>query len=143
MSKTFKGNFYPKNSSKYVGQNSIKYRSSWEHAFMVHLDSHPNVIAWASESIKIPYFNPFLKKNTVYVPDFYILYLDKNGKQIATLIEIKPEHETFMEKAKTKRDQYAVALNTMKWGAAKLWCSQRGLHFQVLTESQLFQGKSK
>ena len=138
MSKTFKGKYVLQNPQKYVGQNQPIYRSSWEQAFMNHLDRHPNVVAWASESIKIPYKNPFTGKNTIYVPDFYIIYVDKLGRKHAEVIEIKPSKETFMEKAKSKKDQYSVALNTIKWQAAKLWCERKGINFRVLTEEQIF-----
>jgi hypothetical protein len=105
---------------------------------MSHLDRHPNVVAWASEAVKIPYKNPFTGKNTIYVPDFYVVYVDKNGRKHAEILEIKPEKEAFMEKAKSKRDQFAVALNTVKWQAAKYWCAQQGIGFRVLTEDALF-----
>ena len=72
-----RGKFYPKNAEKYVGLKTPTYRSSWEHAFMRLCDEHPNVYKWASESIKIPYRHPFTGKYTVYVPDFFIVYVDK------------------------------------------------------------------
>ena len=76
-----KGKFYPKNQEKYIGLKTPTYRSSWEQAFMRLCDEHPNVSKWASESIKIPYRHPFTGKYTVYVPDFFVVYVDKNGKK--------------------------------------------------------------
>ena len=37
---------------------------------------------WASESIKIPFQNPLTGRHTVYVPDFFIQYNNKNGKAV-------------------------------------------------------------
>ena len=70
-----KGKFYPKNQEKYIGLKTPTYRSSWEQAFMRLCDEHPNVAKWASESIKIPYRHPFTGKYTVYVPDFFVVYI--------------------------------------------------------------------
>ena len=64
------GQFEPKNPRKYVGQRVPIYRSSWEAAFMQFCDTNPNIIAWSSEPVKIPYRNPFTGKYTGYVPDF-------------------------------------------------------------------------
>ena len=82
-----KGKFHPKNQEKYIGLKTPTYRSSWEHAFMRLCDEHPNVYQWASESIKIPYRHPISGKYTIYVPDFFIVYVDKNGKKHAEIID--------------------------------------------------------
>jgi hypothetical protein len=62
-------------------------------------DEHPNVYQWASESIKIPYRHPFTGKYTVYVPDFFIVYQDKEGRKHAEMVEVKPMSQTTMESA--------------------------------------------
>ena len=85
-----RGKYEVKNPDKYVGLKKPTYRSSWEAAFMRFCDNHPSISKWASESIKIPYVNPLTGKNTVYWPDFFIVYPDKRGKNRAELIEIKP-----------------------------------------------------
>ena len=79
MSKFAKGKFTPKNPEKYVGLKNPLYRSSWEWAFMNFCDNNPSIQRWASESIKIPYRNPVTNRQTVYVPDFFIQYVDKIG----------------------------------------------------------------
>ena len=99
LPKFARGKFSPKNGDKYVGLKTPTYRSSWEHAFMRLCDEHPNVYQWASESIKIPYRHPFTGKYTVYVPDFFIVYNDKNGKKHAEMVEVKPADQTTMERA--------------------------------------------
>ena len=60
---SYKGKFKPHNPGKYVGNSlNIVYRSLWELRFMRYLDSHPNVVQWASEEITIPYYSPVDKK---------------------------------------------------------------------------------
>ena len=83
------GIYEMKNPQKYSGNKSPRYRSGWEHAFMRFCDNHPSVVNWASEAIQIPYRNPLTGKGTVYVPDFVVMYQDKNGKKHAELIEVK------------------------------------------------------
>ena len=81
MSTYAQGKFTITHPEKYSGKGQPTYRSSWEWAFMSFCDNHPAVISWASESIRIPYHNPFTNKNTIYVPDFFVMYQDKNGKK--------------------------------------------------------------
>lgn len=138
MSKWAQGEFVPRNPEKYLGTRRIKYRSSWEWTFANFCDNHPNVIGWASESIQIPYFNPVLGKQTIYVPDFLVIYVDKNGQQHGELIEVKPSKEAIAERARTARDKLVLAINTAKWRAAAAWCKQQNLVFRVVTERELF-----
>ena len=135
-----RGKFSPKNGEKYVGTKTPTYRSSWEHAFMRLCDEHPNVYQWASESIKIPYRHPFTGKFTIYVPDFFIAYADKNGKQHAEVIEIKPENQTLLEKAKSKQNQGQLIVNRAKWKNAQLWCKNKGFRFRIINEKDIFHG---
>ena len=140
-----RGKFSPKNQGKYVGLKSPTYRSSWEHAFMRLCDEHPNVYEWASESIKIPYRNPFTGKYTVYVPDFFIVYMDKNGRKHAEMIEVKPADQMTMERAgKSQAKKKQVVLNMAKWEAATAYAKQRKIRFRVVSEDDLFHnGKRK
>lgn len=110
---------------------------------MTFLDSHPSVIQWASESIKIPYVNPLTGKKSQYVPDFLVLYKDKNGKQHAELVEVKPKKEAMLENAKSKRDKAFLIVNQAKWQAALLWCKKSGVVFRLITEDELFVTKGK
>ena len=134
-----KGKFFPKNKEKYVGLKTPTYRSSWEHAFMRLCDEHPNVAKWASESNKIPYRHPFTGKYTVYVPDFFIVYTDKNGRKNAELVEVKPKSQTNMNDAgKSFAKKKQVALNMAKWEAANAYAKQNKIRFRVVSEDQLF-----
>lgn len=137
-SKFIQGYYTPINPSKYVGATKPMYRSSWELKLMQLFDTHPSFISWASESLKIPYRNPFTNKYTVYVPDFVITYTDASGRVIAEIIEVKPAKETFMEQAKSKKSKAAVALNSFKWAAAQAFAKHHGMRFRVLTESNIF-----
>lgn len=143
MSKYAQGVFLPSNPDKYIGKGSIKYRSSWEYAFMNLCDKHDAIIQWASEAIRIPYFNPLTNKQSMYVPDFFVVYEDANGKKHSELIEIKPSKEITMESAKSKRDKLMVVVNTAKWAAASQWAERNGIIFRVLSENEIFkQGKN-
>ena len=132
------GIYKPINPEKYVGTYPVYARSSWEFKVMAMFDTNPNIISWASESLKIPYQNPFTGKYTVYVPDFVVTYVDAKGIQKAEIIEVKPAKETFLEQAKSQKSKAAVALNSFKWAAAQAFAKQHGMSFRVLTEGNIF-----
>jgi len=139
MSRFAQGKFTPKNPEKYVGGKSPTYRSSWEFAFMKFCDEHPSVEKWASEAIRIPYKNPLTGKFTTYVPDFFVAYTGKNGKQSVELIEVKPENQTLKEKlGRSRVNQASWVVNQAKWGAAYAYCKQKGIKFRVITEKDIF-----
>ena len=140
-----KGKFTCKNPDKYIGLKTPTYRSSWEQAFMRLCDEHPNVAKWASESIKIPYRHPFSGKYTVYVPDFFVVYSDKEGRKHAELIEVKPIAQSSLEAAgKSMGKRKQVVLNQAKWEAATAYAKQNRIRFRVVSEEQLFHtGKRK
>lgn len=133
------GNYTPKNPNKYIGKMPIRYRSSWEFAAMTTFDNHPNIIGWASESISIPYYNPILKKMSMYIPDFLLIYIDKSQKKHCELIEVKPLKElptyTGTINYKTKLTQ---VINAAKWKAAVAFCAKRNWYFRVATEQEMF-----
>ena len=145
MPKFAQGKFNVKNPDKYVGNKMPTYRSSWEFAFMRFCDEHTSVAQWASEAIKIPYRHPFTGKHTVYVPDFFIVYVDKKGKQKVELIEVKPASQSFHERVgKSKQNQSAWVVNQAKWSAASAWCKQKGIFVRIVTEDDIFhQGKRR
>jgi hypothetical protein len=133
-----------KNPAKYVGKKTPLARSSWEFVFMRMLDEHQGVENWASESIQIPYRDPMTGKYTIYVPDFFIVYDDKNGKQHAELVEIKPSNQQLLEKVgKNRVNQFQYVKNMAKWEAARAWCKQKGIIFRVLNENDLFHTGTK
>lgn len=139
MPKFAQGRFEMKHPEKYVGTKTPLARSSWEFVFMRMLDEHPGVQSWASESIQIPYRDPFTGRQTIYVPDFFILYNDKAGKKHAEVIEVKPANQTLRENVgKSRYNQEQYIKNLAKWEAATAWCKQKGLKFRVVNEGDIF-----
>jgi hypothetical protein len=138
MGKYANGFYQILNPGKYVGKKTPHYRSGWEHTFMRFCDNNPSILQWASESIHINYKNPFTNKATIYVPDFFIVYVDKTGAKRAELIEIKPSTQSTLESAKSVKDQAAAVLNMYKWQAAQAWCKSQGIAFRVVTENDIF-----
>jgi len=145
MKKTFaQGVYTPKNPSKYVGRHRPKYRSGWELTFMIFCDTHKNVIYWASESMSIPYRHPLTGKMSMYVPDFFVMYEDKYGRQRAEIVEIKPKKQSLIEsKAASMKDRAIVAINHAKWASAMAYCKQQGYTFRVITEDDIFYNGKK
>ena len=139
MARWAQGLYQPKHQDKYIGKKTPRYRSSWEWAFMNICDNNPSVMQWASESIQIPYRHPLTGKNTIYVPDFFIVYNSKGKKRIAELIEVKPNNQTKLENiGKNVQNQAAYIVNKAKWEAAGKWCKHKGIRFRILTESDIF-----
>jgi hypothetical protein len=144
MTKFAKSRFEIKHPEKYIGKKTPLARSSWEFVFMRTLDEHPGVEKWASESIQIPYQDPLTGRHTIYVPDFFIVYNDKNGKKHAEVVEVKPANHTLREKLgnnQYNKEQYVK--NLAKWEAATAWCKQKNIKFRVVNESDLFHQGSK
>lgn len=139
-----KGVYKIKNPEKYVGSKLPMYRSSWEYTFMTFCDNNPSVQQWSSESVKIPYRDPLTGKQTVYVPDFLIVYIDRSMKKHAELIEIKPANQMLKERVgKNPYNQAQYVKNMAKWEAAGRWCQQQGIKFRIINESDIFHNGSK
>ena len=139
MAKWAQGLFTPKNPKKYVGNHQPKYRSGWELQVMRFLDENESIQHWASESIRIPYRHPFTGKQTIYVPDFFVVYQNKHGKKLAEIVEIKPKKQSMIESnSASQKDKMVVAVNHAKWQAAMAYCKNQGYTFRVVTEQDLF-----
>ena len=139
MPKFAQGRFEMKNPSKYVGTKTPLARSSWEFVFMRMLDEHPGVETWASESIKIPYRDPFTGKYSIYVPDFFVVYNEKGGKKRAEVIEVKPKNQTMRESVgKSRFNQEQYVKNMAKWEVASAWCKQKRVRFRIVNEEDIF-----
>ena len=134
-----KGKYTPKNPTKYIGKTTPTYRSGWELTFMTFCDSNDNILYWASESLRIPYKHPLTGKQSIYVPDFFVVYENKFGKKIAEVVEIKPKKQSLIEsRTASARDRAIVAVNHAKWQAASIYCKAQGFMFRVITEDDLF-----
>ena len=144
MPKFAQGRYNVKNTEKYVGKKLPHARSSWEFVFMKMLDEHPGVESWASESIQIPYRDPLTGKYTIYVPDFFVVYKDRNGKKRAELVEVKPSNQTLRENVgRSRYNQEQYVKNLAKWEAASKWCKQQGIRFRVINEQDIFHQGNK
>jgi hypothetical protein len=138
------GVYKVKNLEKYIGNKMPIYRSSWEYTFCAFCDNNASIQQWASESVKIPYRDPLTGKQTVYVPDFLITYVDKNLIKHVELIEIKPANQMLREKVgKNPYNQAQYVKNMAKWGVAQAYCRQHGLRFRILNEHDLFLNSGK
>jgi len=136
--------FTPKNPQKYVGKKKPICRSSWERRFCMFCDENPHIKQWASESLEIPYTDPFTGKRRKYIPDFLIQYVDATGKEKTELIEIKPKNQTTLKEAgRSKRNQYQAKINEAKWKSTLAFCSRVGLEFRVITEDEIFVNTGK
>jgi hypothetical protein len=144
MAKFAQGKFEIQNTEKYICKKHPTYRSSWEYAFMKFCDESPSIAKWASEAVRIPYRNPLTGRYTIYVPDFFINYVDKGGQPHAEIVEIKPQNQSLREKVgKNLNNQASYILNQAKWEAATAWCRQKGLKFRVINETDIFHQGSK
>jgi hypothetical protein len=68
---------------------------------MMFLDQNKHIIRWASESIRIPYRNPITGKQSIYVPDFFVVYENKFHTVQAEIIEVKPKSQTSLAEARS------------------------------------------
>ncbi len=144
MANWAQGIYTVKNPEKYVGKHKPKYRSGLELSFMTFCDTHNNVTHWASESMSIPYRSPLDGKMHMYIPDFFVVYQNKFGKQLAEVVEIKPKKQSLIEsRTASARDRAVVAVNHAKWQAATAYCKMQGFAFRVITEDDLFRNGSR
>jgi hypothetical protein len=141
---SYKGFFKPKNPLKYKGNPAnIIYRSSWELKLMIYLDSHPDIVMWASEELYIPYRSPIDNKIHRYFPDFLIKKRNSDGVYDTMLIEVKPSKQVKApEKRSTKSRAYikevmTYGINEAKWKAARSFCEDRKWKFVIMTEREL------
>lgn len=164
-SKWLQGYFTPTKHPEKCLTKINEYRSSWELKFMELCDRSPKIIRWASEPIKIPYYNPvknleYCKKNNLdprdkrnwaranYWTDFWIELLQADGKTKKIFIEIKPKSQTqkpkpinesagLKEYKRYNREAQTYLVNMAKWDAAKKYFESKGCYFSVFTEDTL------
>jgi hypothetical protein len=139
-----KGAYKLKNPDKYIGSKDPIYRSGWEIAVMRMCDENPAIEQWASEPVRIPYRDPLTGKQTVYVPDFLVMFMDRNQKKHAELWEVKPANQQLIEKVgKNPYNQAQFVKNQAKWAAANIWCRNQGIKFRILNEHDIFHSPGK
>jgi len=137
--------FVPRNPHKYIGKGPIIIRSGYERTFSQWCDSNPGIIAWSSETVEIPYYDPVKRKNRRYYPDYIIKTIGKDRKEMTYIVEIKPYKETLRpvlsrnKSEKTRLYEAATyATNVAKWKAADMFCKVHGWQFKILTEKELY-----
>lgn len=139
----YQGKFSPRNPQKYKGNPAnIVYRSSWELRVMNILDTHPQVIWWASEELPIRYQSPIDGRERRYFPDFIVQMRRKDGTSAIYMLEIKPESQTSVRtlrrtSKKLREEAAQLAVNQAKWTAADEFCQDQGWTFKVITERHL------
>ena len=143
-----KGIYRPVYKQKFLGKKYPQYRSSWELHFCKWCDYNPNVLEWTSEGIIIPYVSPVDTKTHRYFVD-NSLVLNECGKKRRYLVEIKPYSQTQRPVMRGRKkqstflhEQATYDINQAKWRAAKQWADDHGYKFLILTERELFSGKS-
>lgn len=141
MARNFaKGIYQVQNPAKYIGNKPPVFRSGWEMTFMQFCDNHDSIIQWASEPMRIPYFDPIGGKQTVYVPDFLVYYRKSDNTLRAELVEIKPMGQAMISENKRMKphEQATVLKNHAKWKAAAQFCQNNNITFRVVTEQDIF-----
>lgn len=142
----YQGKFSLTNPKKYVGNvDQVFYRSLWERTMMVRFDERSDVIEWSSEELRIPYRSPIDGKIHMYFPDFFCKY--DTGR--IEIIEVKPAKQC-VEPIKPKRTtkKYINEIteygrNLAKWDAARAICTDKGWHFVILTENEIYGKRPK
>ena len=140
----FKQGWYkPKYPEKYIGNvHNIRYLSSWELKIHKFLDMNPNILAWSSEEIAIPYLKPTDKKIHKYYPDYFIKYKNRKGQIVQEIVEVKPVEQTRPSRRKNSKyrlyENMVYAINAAKFKAASKFCKKNGIGFRVVTQEHLF-----
>ena len=136
----YSGRYQLMNRNKYKGNpDSIVYRSMWEKYCFIWCDTNPQVKAWSSEEVIIPYYYDVDKKYHRYFPDLKIQLEDRT-----LLVEIKPDKETKPPTGQKKTKRYinegmTYIKNMNKWEAAENFCKDRNWEFQIWTEDTLIE----
>jgi hypothetical protein len=141
----YKNRFFPKNTSKYIGDpSSILCRSLWERKFCKYLDENKNILRWSFENIRIPYLSPMDNSLHHYLPDFMVEKKNKDGSISTLIVEVKPYKQTkepvlteSVSKKTYAKNLEMYLVNQAKWKAARKFCEENSIQFLVLTEKEL------
>ena len=124
----------PKSCSKYAEScksDPIIYRSGLELQFIQYCENNSNIVKWASEPIKIPYYSRLDQKECNYYPD----YILENKKGNKVIVEVKPYNQTIkpdMTDTAWLKEQWIK--NIDKWTAAKKFAEDHDMKFIIVTE---------
>ena len=109
----------------------IIYRSGLELQFIQYCENNSNIVKWASEPIKIPYYSRLDKKECNYYPD----YILENKKGNKVIVEVKPYNQTLKPDLTDNawlKEQWIK--NIDKWTAAKKFADEHDMKFIIVTE---------
>lgn len=141
--------YEPINPEKYLGDiDKLICKSSWEDTMFKFCDNNINVLSWGYEIIPIRYAKPVENgfKPSIYYPDIYLEYINKDEEVIREIIEIKPNKQTKKSRSKKPLQQlaenYVLKVNMAKWDAAQRWCDKHNIKFSIYTEKSIFGKKS-
>jgi len=144
--KYYQGIYTPINKEKYKGTNNPVYRSSLERNFFLFFDKSPNVTAWVSEGIVVPYYSGIDNKVHKYYVDLIAAIKQPDGVVQKYLIELKPSsqtqppvHSDGKKRSTVLYEQLMWHKNQAKWKAASEYAAKKGMKFVVLTEKYLNQ----
>lgn len=82
--------------------------------------------------------NPLTGKISSYVPDFFVVYVNKRHETRAEILEVKPSKQASLSEARTKQDKLHAIVNQAKFAAARAYCKQQGYVFRIVTEDSIF-----
>jgi len=165
-SRTSQGYYKVKHPEKYIGDpNLVIYRSSWEMAFCRWCDASPSITRWASEPIKIPYYDrvskleeckkynldPNSPKNWAvknYNLDFWIEIANGDGTSQKMFIEVKPSSKLkkplppplgvpLKVQKRFVIEAKEFLINEAKFAAAEAWANKHNAKFKIFTEDVL------
>jgi len=148
--KSYKGTYYLKNPSKYIGKGSNpEYKSHYEQVTFRWMDLNQNIMRWGYEVVGIPYKNSVDNNIHTYWPDIYAeILINKEIKKF--LIEIKPTKDliyppNIVMTNKNKKayvrvlnEKLTFVKNVDKFKAAAAYCKTLGYVFRILTEKDIF-----
>jgi len=137
---SYNGSFKITKPEKYMGDyTKVVYRSLWERQCFKWCENNPNVKAWNSEEVVVPYLSRADKRMHRYFVD---LLVEMTSGEIF-LIEIKPKIQTkppVKPKRKTKKyinEVVTYVKNQDKWESADKFAKHKGWKFQIWTEDTL------
>ena len=133
---------------RYIGKirDNISIRSSWELLFIQKFLDSPNlkILEWRSEEDVVIYKTRDGRPHRYFV-DFFYTAINKYGKKVSYLVEIKPYEQTIVNKKtiekKSRKKQTEILetydKNKRKWTAADAYCRHKGWIFKIITEKEL------
>lgn len=150
-SRFLQGKFTPKYPNKYMGCiDEIYFRSSWELAAFRFVDSTPEITAWSSETLVIPYLKPMTGRMHRYFIDLIIWIKQADGSMKKFLVEIKPHSQTIQPTKRGRKSEKTYihevleySTNKAKWDATREYCKQNNCFFILWTEKELFPSQQK